>query len=152
MSSFRTFIYKMDCFIQIKKPQLLKIEKTSHTLGTDFYATKGVRTWVFASYQSWSGRLVTQLGRGRPKVCQVRVWRSKIFSLMQKRCRTTIRFSPQRETWRSMARRKSSLTPLVMPRVTVWCLRSATGRQKETTVRTAAQPRATWVGTNLPHS
>lgn len=42
---------------------------------------------------------------------------------MQNLCKTTMRFSPQRETWRSMARRKSSFTPLVIPRVTVWCLK-----------------------------
>lgn len=41
---------------------------------------------------------------------------------MQNLCKTTMRFSPQRETWRSMARRKSSFTPFVIPRVTVWCL------------------------------
>ena len=54
---------------------------------------------------------------------QARVWSSSIFSLMQNLCKTTMRFSPQRETWRSMARRKSSFTPLVIPRVTVWCLK-----------------------------
>lgn len=54
---------------------------------------------------------------------QARVCSSSIFSLMQNLCKTTMRFSPQRETWRSMARRKSSFTPFVIPRVTVWCLK-----------------------------
>ena len=53
---------------------------------------------------------------------QARVWSSRIFSLTQNLCSTSIRLSPQRDTCRSMARRKSSFTPLVMPRVTVWCL------------------------------
>lgn len=55
-------------------------------------------------------------------ICQGRDWMMMIFSLMQNRCRTLSRFSPQRDTWRSMAKRKSSLTPFVIPRVTVWCL------------------------------
>lgn len=66
-------------------------------------------------------------------VCKVKVqgkdWMRMIFSLMQNRCSTASRFSPQRDTWRSMASRKSSFTPLVMPRVTVWCLKKAEVRQ-----------------------
>lgn len=83
--------------------------------------------WFF--HPSAAARITKSLplpGRGCIVIqsVQERVWRSSIFSLMQNLCKTTMRFSPQRETWRSMARRKSSFTPLVIPRVTVWCLKS----------------------------